>query len=62
MGLNCALIVSKSDLSTKRASVEAIDGFARKHGFVAWFKTSALENTGLNEVLKYVISSQQQGG
>lgn len=55
MGIECVLIVNKADLAEKRGGVEGIDRFARINGFAAWFRTSALENTGLQEVLRYLI-------
>lgn len=60
MGLSCVLIANKSDLAATRGVVDRVDTFARQHGFGAWFKTSAKENVGLQDVLRYIVNQTQE--
>lgn len=33
-----------------------MDEFCHNHGFVGWFETSAKENIGINEGIKYLVN------
>jgi len=49
------LFANKCDLEQKIQD-EEIQQFADQHGFIAWFKTSAKSNTGIEEGIEFLIT------
>ena len=54
------LIANKSDLTdeyTLQKTDEEMNKFCRDNGFVAWFQTSAKDNTGIDVAINQIVSS-----
>ncbi|GAM17797.1 hypothetical protein SAMD00019534_009720 [Acytostelium subglobosum LB1] len=54
--LPTVLLANKSDLLSTPSFPEDIDKFCDENGFLAWFKTSAKEGTGITEALTELVT------
>mmetsp|Transcript_4954 Transcript_4954/g.10294 ORF Transcript_4954/g.10294 Transcript_4954/m.10294 type:complete len:211 (-) Transcript_4954:317-949(-) len=53
--LPTVLLGNKSDLSEASYDTEEIEAFCAKHGFIAWFPTSAKTDSNVNEGIKALV-------
>lgn len=49
------LLANKCDLPDIRVDKETLDEFAKQHGFIGWFYTSAQDNTNIDEAMHFLI-------
>jgi len=49
------LLANKCDISSVSIDTEVLDEFSKDNGFLAWFKTSAQDNIGIDEAMKYLV-------
>jgi len=52
----CILLANKCDLAGVNVDNKALENFSKEHNFVAWFTTSAAQNTNIDEAMKFLVA------